>query len=138
MPAKASSSDAIDLATRLIERTALVLFDIDGPSAAKRLGKCDANASRFSCITQGHRHRQITKHGVHESLRFKLEGIRKPLIKSRRAFAAHALGIGYLHTVESRVLSNRQATARTDNLGQRFVPVCHGARRIEAGDLPVA
>src|SRR3954471_18807046 len=112
------SSDASETSNSLhLAHGWIMLFDLDGLSAAKRLRKCNADASRFGRVPQGYRHRQITEHGVHESLRFELEGLRKALIESRRAFVAHALGIGYLHTIEPRVLSDCQATACTDDFG---------------------
>src|SRR5262249_43437153 len=83
------------------------------------------------------RRRNIVEHAVHEVGGLKQECFLEAFVESRRAFVAHAVRIGNVDAIEPGIVADRQPASRAEDLGERLVPVRHGARGIEAGHFAV-
>src|SRR5689334_15788250 len=95
--------------------------------AVQRLAQRQRDPRRLGRIVQRQRGSAIVENRVDKMRELMQERAFEALIERRRAFVAHAMGVGNVDTVEPRVRTDGQPAAGAEDLGGRLMAVRHRA-----------
>src|SRR5450631_2095009 len=112
-------------------------LQLDDASRLQRFAQRDRDARGFGRVVQCQRWGSIVEHAVDEVHGLAQKGILETLVEGRRALVAHAVRVGDVEAVQTRVLADREPACGAEDLGRSLVAMRHGARSVEAGHLAV-